>query len=182
MITPLRKPLARAIVLDDVPFKVILSFEGVRITRKGRRKAPVVNWETILRLSQGSRDEPPTPSSAASGLPDSLAGEVATEIATARAALGRAGEKLGAAKDLPPELRLQIDPDPVYGEPEHRSDWFIEPLLTPAELASVLRISMAAVARLPIRWISMAGERRYRQSEVRRYLEREEREGTSARW
>lgn len=87
---------------------------------------------------------------------------------------------MGAAKDLPPELRLQIDPDPVYGEREQRSDWFIEPLLTSAEVASVLRVSAAAVARLPIRWISIVGERRYRQSEVRRYLEREEREVTTA--
>lgn len=182
MTTPLRKPLTREVVLDDVPFKVILSPEGVRITRKGRRKAPVVSWETILRLSQASRDEPAPPPPAATGLPDSIAGEIAGEIATARAALGRAGEKLGAAKDLPPELRLQIDPDPVYGDREQRSDWFIEPLLTPAEVASVLRISTASVARLPIRWISIAGERRYRQSEVRRYLEREEHEGAYGRW
>ena len=182
MTTPLRKPVAREVVLDDVPFKVVLSPDGVRITRKGRRKAPVVSWETILRLSQASRDEPPAPSSSANGLPDSIAGEIATEIAAARASLGRAGEKLGAAKDLPPELRLQIDPDPVYGEREQRSDWFIEPLLTPAEVASVLRVSAAAVARLPIRWISIVGERRYRQSEVRRFLEREEREGAHGRW
>lgn len=182
MTTPLRKPLAREVFLDDVPFKVIVSPQGVRIARKGRRKAPVVSWEMILRLSQGSRDAPPTPSPVANGLPDSIAAELAAEIAAARAALGRAGEKLGAAKDLPPELRLQMDPDPVYGEPEHRSDWFIEPLLTSAEVASVLRVSAAAVARLPIRWIPIAGERRYRQSEVRRYLEREEREGAYGRW
>ena len=182
MTTPLRKPLAREVVLDDVPFKVVLSDEGVRITPKGKRKAPVVSWETIMRLSQTSDEDPPTPSTAEDGLPDSIAGEIAAEITTARAALGRAGEKLGAAKDLPPELRLQIDPDPVYGEREQRSDWFIEPLLTPTEVASVLRVSMAAVMRLPIRWVSIAGERRYRQSEVRRYLDREEREGAYSGW
>ena len=182
MATQLRKPLAREVVLDEVPFKVVLSQEGVRITRKGKRKAPLVTWEVILRLSQGAGDEPPAPAPNETGLPDSLTGEIATEIAIARAALGRAGEKLGAAKDLPPELRLQIDPDPVYGERQQRSDWFIEPLLTPTEVASVLRVSTAAAARLPIRWVSIAGERRYRQSEVRRYLEREEREGTYSRW
>lgn len=182
MTTPLRKPLARELVLDDVPFKVVLSPEGVRIMRKGNRKSPVISWDTILRLTQASRDEAPPPSPAPAGLPDSVAEEIAGEIAAARTALGRAGEKLGAAKDLPPELRLQIDPDPVYGEQEQRPDWFIEPLLTPTEVASVLRISTAAVARLSIRWISIAGERRYRQSEVRRYLEREEREGGYSRW
>ena len=149
---------------------------------KGKRKAPVVSWETILRLTQASRDEAPSPSQATAGFPDSVAEEIAAEILAARTALGRAGEKLGAAKDLPPELRLQMDPDPLYGDREERSDWFIEPLLTPAEVASVLRISIAAVARLSIRWISIAGERRYRQSEVRRYLEREEREGGYSRW
>lgn len=141
----------------------------------------MVSWETILRLTQASRDEAPSPSQATAGFPDSVAEEIAAEILAARTALGRAGEKLGAAKDLPPELRLQMDPDPLYGDREERSDWFIEPLLTPAEVASVLRISTAAVARLSIRWISIAGERRYRQSEVRRYLEREEREGGYSR-
>lgn len=182
MTTPLRKPLAREIVLDDVAFKVVLSAEGLRIMRKGKRKAPVVTWETILRLTQASPDERPPQPPAATDLPESIAGEIASEIAAARAALGRAGEKLSAAKDLPPALRLQIDPDPVYGDREQRSDWFIEPLLTPAEVAMVLRVSTATVSRLPIGWISIAGERRYRQSEVRRYLEREEREDTHPRW
>jgi hypothetical protein len=75
-----------------------------------------------------------------------------------------------------------MEPDPVYGRPEQRSDWFIEPLLTAAEVASILRLSTAAVGRLRIRWISLAGERRYRQSEVRQYLTREEREGIESRW
>lgn len=182
MATPLSKPVVRELVLDEVPFRVTMSPEGVSIRRKGRRKAPVVTWETILRLSQASREDAPTPSPVPRGLPDSIAGEIAAEIVTARTALGRAGEKLGAAKDLPPELRLQIDPDPVYGDREQRTDWFVEPLLTQTEVAALLRVSKAAVARLPIRWISIAGERRYRQSEIRRYLEREEREGSYGRW
>lgn len=182
MTTPLRKPLTRELVLDDVPFKVVVSPEGVRIAGKGKRKAPIVSWETILRLTQGLQAEGRPPSPSIDKLPDSVAAEIATDIAAARAALDLAAEKLGAAKDLPPELRRQIDADPVYGHLEQRSDWFIEPLLTPPEVASVLRVSTAAVARLQIRWILIAGERRYRQSEVRRYLEREEREGTHSRW
>lgn len=170
-------------LLDDVPFKVIISPEGVSITQKRKRKAPAVPWETIMRLSEVSRvDEPAIPSPSETELPNSMAAEIATEIAGARAALVRAGEKLGAANDLPPELKRQMTPDPTCGSAEERPDWFIEPLLTVAELASVLRVSTAAVARLPIRWISIAGERRYRQSEVRHYLEREEREGAYSRW
>jgi hypothetical protein len=182
MTTQLRKPLTRVLVLDEVSFKVVLSPEGVSIMRKGRRKAPIVSWETILRLSQDSGAEsPPRPAATASALPSSIATDIAKEIVAARAALTLAAEKLGAAKDLPPELRREIDPDPVCGQREQRSDWFVEPLLTATEVASVLRVSTAAVARLPIRWILIAGERRYRQSEIRKYLEREEREGSS-RW
>lgn len=182
MTTPLSKQLVRELVLDEVPFRVTVSAEGVSIRHKGRRKAPVVTWETILRLSQASQEERPASSPVNAGLPGSIAGEVAAEIVAAREALGRAGEKLGAAKDLPPELRLQIGPDPVYGDREQRADWFVEPLLTQTEVAALLRVSNSAVARLPIRRISIAGERRYRQSEIRRYLEREEREGSYSRW
>jgi hypothetical protein len=182
MTTQLRKPLTRVLVLDEIAFKVILSPEGVRIMRKGKRKASIVSWETILRLSQDSSAEsPPRLAATTFGLPSFVAADIAKEIVAARAALGLAAEKLGAAKVLPPELRREIEPDPVYDQREQRSDWFVEPLLTASEVASVLRVSTAAVARLPIRWIQIAGERRYRQSEIRRYLEREEREGPS-RW
>ena len=182
MTTPLRKPLARALVLDDVPFKVILSQEGVQITRKGRRKRPIVSWDAILRLSEGTRDEGPVPPAVADALTEPIAADVAAELIAAKSALARAGEKLAAAKALPPELRMQLAPDPVYGTQEQRRDWFIEPLLTPSEVASLLRVSNAAVARLPIRWISIGGERRFRQSELRRYLLSEEREGGYTKW
>jgi hypothetical protein len=115
-------------------------------------------------------------------VPTALARGVAAEIQSAKAALKRAREKLSEIGDVPPILLSEMEPDPVYGRAEQRVDWFIEPLLTPAEVASILRISTAAVARLRMRWISLAGERRYRQSEVRQYLTREEREGIESRW
>jgi hypothetical protein len=182
MTTPLRKPVAREVLLDGEPHKVILAPEGIRITPKGRRKGSIVTWDTVLSLSQ-AQDVPrgvvqPTETE----VPTAIAHDLATEIQSAKAALARAGRKLSEIGDVPPILLSEVEPDPVYGRPEHRSDWFIEPLLTPAEVASVLRISTAAVARLRIRWISLGGERRYRQSAVRQYLTREEREGTGSRW
>ncbi len=180
MTTVLRKPVAREVVLDEVPFKVVMTSQGIRITPKGRRKGTEVTWEAILRL--GERDEaPPADCRIAEAVPNTVVGQVAQEVITARAALTRAEEQLKLSVTLPPELRAEMEPDALYGQYEHRSDWFIEPLLTPAEVASVLRVSTSAVARLPIRWISLAGERRYRQSEIRQYLAREERDG-AVRW
>ena len=177
MTTPLTKPVTRELLLDGEPFKVTISTEGIRIRPKGRRKGSMVTWETVLGLGQ-TQDVPRGivfPSE--TNVPTAIARGAAAEIQSARAALRRAGEKLSEIGDVPPILLSEMEPDPVYGRPEQRSDWFIEPLLTAAEVASILRISTAAVARLRIRWISLAGERRYRQSEVRQYITREEREG-----
>ena len=127
-------------------------------------------------------EEVPVSTPAADPLPDSIARQVAVDMLAAESALARASAKLGAAKELPPELRMQMDPDPIYGRQEHRTDWFVEPLLTPPEVASLLRVSKATVGRLPIPWISIAGERRYRQSQIRQYLTREETEGGYRRW
>lgn len=177
MTTPLSKPVAREVLLDREPFKVVMEQAGVRINRKGRRKGPVVGWDTILTLLE-RREEPRSPIEAtAVDLPNAVAGEVAAEILSAKEALENAVRKLDALADLPPSLRAELDPDPVHGRYEQRSDWFIEPLLTATELASILRVSKARVRRLPIPSIELAGERRYRQSQVRRYLEREETHG-----
>lgn len=182
MTTPLTKPVTRELPLDGEPFKVTISPEGIRMRRKGRRKGPIVTWETILGLGQAQEAPRGIVQPTEMDIPTALARGVAAEIQSAKAALKRAGEKLSEIGDVPPILLSEMEPDPVYGRPEQRSDWFIEPLLTAAEVASILRISTAAVARLRIRWISLAGERRYRQSEVRQYLTREEREGIESRW
>jgi hypothetical protein len=65
---------------------------------------------------------------------------------------------------------MEVDSDPIYGRAEPRTDWYIEPLLTPNEVASILRLSRSAFARLGIPSLLIEGERRYRQSELRRYL------------
>jgi hypothetical protein len=180
--TPLTKPVAREVLLDGEPYKVILAPEGIRITPKGRRKGSIVTWDSVLSMSQAQDVPRGVTQPTAMEVPRVIARDVATEIQAAKAALARAGQKLREIGDVPPILLSEMEPDPVYGAPEQRSDWFIEPLLTLAEVASVLRISVAAVSRLRIRWIPLGGERRYRQSEVRQYLTREEREGTDSRW
>jgi hypothetical protein len=180
--TPLRKPVTRELLLDGEPFKVTVSPEGVRITPKGRRKGSTVTWESILSLSEAHDVPRGIVQPNQTGVPTAIAQDVAAEIKSAKAALTRAGEKLSEIGDVPSILLSEMEPDPVHGRPEHRSDWFIEPLLTPAEVASILRISTTAVGRLRIRSIFLGGERRYRQSEVRQYLTREDRDGVGNRW
>ncbi len=182
MTTPLRKPVTREVLLDGEPFKVIVSPEGIRITPKGRRKGSIVTWETIQSLSQAHDVPRGIVQPNQTDVPTAIARDVAAEIQSAKSALARAGQKLSEIGNVPPMLLSEMEPDPVYGRPEHRSDWFIEPLLTPAEVASILRISTAAVAKLRIRSIFLGGERRYRQPQVRQYLTREEREGAGNRW
>jgi len=182
MTTPLTKQVKRRVVVGEDTYNVVMEPEGVRISLKGRRHGALVAWETILALSEV--DDAPRAMIARneSDVPNAIAGEVAAEVRSARAALVRVVEKLAAIPGVPSALLSEMDPDPVYGQMEHRADWYIEPLLTPAEVASVLRVSKAAVSRLPIRWVSIAGEPRHRQSAIREYLKNEERADGYRRW
>jgi predicted NBD/HSP70 family sugar kinase len=109
-----------------------------------------------------------------SDLPEAVAADAAKQIRAARDALARASDALSRAGSLPASVLATLEPDPVYGRVDHHSDWFIEPLLTSDELASILRISKRTVASLPITSLLISGERRYRQSEVRRFLTEQE--------
>jgi hypothetical protein len=170
MTTSLAKPLAREIVLGDQAYKVVVSLEGVRLTRKGARKGAELKWDTIL--APGRESEPPLPALRAQGsdVPTPIASDIAKEVRTATDALARARTVLAKAGSVPAALLMEIEPDPVYGSAEARTDWYIEPLLTSTEVASILRVSRSAVTRLGIPSVQLDGERRYRQSELRRYL------------
>jgi hypothetical protein len=175
MTTLLQKPLSRELLLGDDVFKVVISLEGVRLTLKGHRKGIEITWDNIVAIGR-TVDTPRSPHSAStSDMPQAIAADVAREVRAANAALARASSALARAGTLPAALLAEIDPDPVHGRPDRESDWFVEPLLTVAEVASILRLSRSAVVRLPIPSLMIAGERRYRQSELRRYLAREER-------
>ena len=170
MTTSLDKPLAREIVLGNQAYKIVISPNGVRLTRKGARKGGELNWDTILALGQESEPPPPSMRTPASDVPTPIAADIAKEVRTAADALARARTVLAKAGSVPAALLMQIEPDPVYGTGEPRTDWYIEPLLTPNEVASILRVSRSAVARLGIPTVQLDGERRYRQSELRRFL------------
>src|SRR5690349_362386 len=118
--------------------------EGVRLTRKGRQKGVEVSWETIAALSERART-PQLPSTTKADVPEAIAADVAREVKKANDALARAGAALARAGTLPAELLTAVDPDPLYGSREHRSDWFVEPLLTVDEVASILRLSKQTV-------------------------------------
>lgn len=171
MTTLLSRPLSREVLLDGAPFKVMISPTGVTITKKGRRAGKEVGWDNVLALSDITsphlqRAVRATPTD----LPEPIAADTARQIKTAKDALQRAAEILARAGSLPATVLSSVEPDPVYGRIEHESDWFIEPLLTADELASILRISTRSAADLPVPHMLIRGERRYRQSEVRRYL------------
>ncbi|HEY5086604.1 MAG TPA: helix-turn-helix domain-containing protein, partial [Gemmatimonadaceae bacterium] len=119
---------------------------------------------------QESEHAPPSQRPQASDLPTPIAADIAKEVRTATDALARARSVLGRAGSVPAALLMEVEPDSVYRRSEPQTDWFIEPLLTPAEVASILRISRSAVARLGVPSVDIAGERRYRQSELRRYV------------
>lgn len=102
--------------------------------------------------------------------PTAIAADVAREVQKASQARGRATTALSNAGSVPAMLLSDVEPDRLYGRVEHQNDWFIEPLLTAEELASILRVSRSTGRHLPIPSITIAGERRFRQSEVRWYL------------
>lgn len=174
MTTPLERPLARELLFGGEPYKVVISPDGLRLTRKGHQKGVDLTWDNVLVLGQtAERPHTDTPCNR-SDLPQAIAADVAREVRAANEALTRARTTLERAGTLPTALLADVEPDPVYGRPRHDSDWFVEPLLTIAEVASILRLSRNAVMRLPIRSINLDGERRYRQSELRRYLSTQE--------
>jgi hypothetical protein len=169
MATSLAKPVAREIVLGDQAYKVVISPEGLRLTRKGARKGAELTWDTVLALGQAPPSAPRQATSRAD-VPTAIAADIAKEVRTATDALGRARAVLAKAGSVPAALLMEAEPDAVYGRADSRTDWYIEPLLTPTEVASILRVSRTAVTHLGIPSVRVAGETRYRQSEIRRYL------------
>ena len=169
MTTLLSKPLAREVHLGDHAYKVVISEQGVRIIPKGGRKGAELKWDAILALGQEERG-PAAPRTQPSDVPTPIAADIAKEVRVAADAMARARTVLARMGSVPAHLLVEIDPDPVYGRTESCTDWYIEPLLTPTEVASILRVSRSAVTRLGIPSVQIEGEHRYRQSELRRYL------------
>ena len=64
----------------------------------------------------------------------------------------------------------QVASDPTYGRSSPQDHWFVEPLLTIVEVASILRVSTRVVRRLGLQVVRVGGEERYLQSVIRDYL------------
>jgi hypothetical protein len=172
--TPLVRPLTREILVGGAAYKLVISADRLVLTPKGRRLGGVeVTWDLLLAFQERAV-ETPTSGPSRSGASRSILNEIAVALRAATASLSRADETLTQAGVLPAELRAELRPDSVYGASEDRSDWFVEPLLTDREVASILRLSTRAVRRLPLRSIIVGGETRYRQSEIREFLRKQE--------
>jgi hypothetical protein len=48
MVTPLERPLRRAIEIDGKPYVATFRPDGVRVVAKGRRKGIEITWKQIL--------------------------------------------------------------------------------------------------------------------------------------
>ena len=84
MATSLAKSLAREIVLGEQAYKVVISPEGLRLTRKGARKGADLKWDAILALGEQSESARQPSRAPASDLPTATAADVAQEFAQRR--------------------------------------------------------------------------------------------------
>lgn len=171
MTTPLTKAVARLVTIGDTRYKIVMTANGVRLTEHGKRRGIEVTWSSLIALieTQG-REVDSTSTTPETGVPKAITKDVAREIRMAVAALMRADEAFKNAGVLPPEILTDVASDPFHGRAHQEPDWFIEPLLTTNELASILRLPLASVRALPIKTVRITGEERYRQSIVRAYL------------
>lgn len=173
MTTALVKPLAREVLVSGTAYRVTIAADRITVKAKGKRTNAIdLTWDELLTWQVHDVDTPAV-TRAPSQPPRSVLTDVAQEIRAATTSLAKADASLIQAGALPSELRTEAAGDPVYGRAEQASDWFIEPLLTVREVASVLRISTRAVKHLALRSIVLAGEVRYRQSEIREFLRRQ---------
>jgi hypothetical protein len=111
MTTPLEKPLAREIVLGDQPHKVVISPDGVRLTRRGGRKGTEMKWDAILALSRTG----------------------AGRAVAARAGVGRADRdsgryRQGGAHGPPGRWRARAPCSRTLDQFRPRSSWRLNPI------------------------------------------------------
>ena len=179
MTTALTKSVARVITIGDVRYKVLMTADGFHLKEQRKRRGIEVSWSSLISLieTQGS-SLPQTPTVGDTGVPKAIGVTVASELREAMAALGRADEAFRSAGVLPPEVLAEVASDPFHKRPDQEPDWFIEPMLTPKELASILRLPQASLRSLHIKSVRIAGEERYRQSVVRAYLVEQEAQHT----
>lgn len=171
MTVAITKPIARTVFIGDLRYKAVMTTHGVRLTEHGKRRGVEVSWSSLISLiDRDGREVDTTRDTPGTGVPEAITKDVAREIRTAVAALSRAHDAFCAAGVLPPEVLADVAEDPFNARPTQEPDWFVEPLLTLKELASIFRLPSASVRALGIKSVQIAGEVRFRQSVVRAYL------------
>lgn len=50
MIAKLTQPIRRAVEIDGEPYTLVVSPEGIRLTRKRFRHGPSIGWRALLQL------------------------------------------------------------------------------------------------------------------------------------
>ncbi len=172
MTTPLIKPISREILIGTVAYIVTMTADCLSLRRKGTRTGIDIPWDELLTHGADAATITPQAPAASTAPPRAVLDGIAQQVRAAVEALGQADGALTQAGALPPELMRQLHGDPVHGRPVQPDYWFVEPLLTIAEVAQLLRVSTRAVRRLDLRTIRVGGEDRYQQSDIREYLRR----------
>jgi len=172
------QPLTREILIAETAYHVTLHPDRVAIRQKGRRSGIEIPWPDLLAFDQRMQ-APVSPVAAPEGKARAVSrgvlNEIAQQLRAATEFLSRADDTLTQAGALPAALMARAAADPRHGPaPEVETHWFVEPLLTAVEVASVLRVTPRAVQRLGLRTIRIAGEDRYQQSVIREYLRQHE--------
>ncbi len=177
MATPLVQPLTRTILIGDVTYHVTLHPDHLAIRQKGRRSSIDIAWTELLSFEQRMQalGVPATPTEGkAKAVSRGVLNEVAQQLRAATEYLLKADDSLTQAGALPAALMARAAADPRFGQAEPEPHWFVEPLLTVAEVASILRVAPRTVQRLGLRVIRIAGEERFQQSVIREYLRQQE--------
>lgn len=174
MATPLVQPLTRAIQIGETVYHVTMHPDRVAIRQKGRRSSIEVSWPELLAFEQRML----APVAPAEGKPKAVSrgilNEVAQQLRAATEFLSKADDTLTQAGALPVALMAQVAADPSHGQVDQENHWFVEPLLTLTEVASILRVTPRTVQRLGLRTVRIGGEDRYQQSVIREYLRQQE--------
>ena len=181
MATPLVQPLTREILIGDVTYHVTLHPDHVAIRQKGRRSSIDIAWTELLAFEQRMQAPalPVIPTEGkAKAVSRGVLNEVAQQLRAATEYLSKADDSLTQAGALPAALMARAAADPRFGQAEPETHWFVEPLLTLTEVASILRVTPRSVQQLGLRVIRIAGEERFQQSVIREYLRQHEAQST----
>jgi hypothetical protein len=173
MATRLTKEIVRMVDHDGTTYKVILSGDGVRITRKGGRLPTTWTWDDLLHgrdvdvegAAPAILREQTAPKL---GMQDTVAADVLLLMRKANDTLSEATRLIDAASSLPSLIASHRQP-PEPRE-EERSDWYIEPLLSVQQVSRILGVTTRKVRNLAIPKILIEGEARFHPADIRRFV------------